>query len=108
MSVVFSVDIHCLGSGKAKEGKCQKLKPSSKEYDLCEVRFAASAPQVLLLERQLGSSIVCFFSAVAQVAAAAAAYLEGQEPFCAFFIVGMSEMLLVLLGFQQVRSRCFL
>ena len=103
VSVVFSVNIHCHGSGKAKEGKCQKLKPSFEDYGLCEVRFAASAPQVWLLERLLGSSIVCFFSAVAQVAAAAAAYLEGQELFCVFFIfcliiVSMSEMLLVLLG----------
>ena len=40
LSVVFSVDIHCLGSGQAKEGKCQKLKPSFEENDLCEVRFA--------------------------------------------------------------------
>ena len=103
VSVVFSVDIHCPGTGKAKEGKCQKLKPSFEDYDLCEVRFAVSAPQVWLLERQLGSSIVCFFSAVVQVAAAAAAYLDGQEPFCVFFlvylsIVGMLEMLPLLLG----------
>ena len=103
VSVVFSVDVHCPGAGKAKEGKCQKLKPSFEDYDLCEVRFADSAPQVWLLGRQLGSSIVNFISAVAQVAAAAAAYLDGQEPFSAFFlvyltIVGMLVMLPLLLG----------
>ena len=58
VSVVFSVDVHCPGAGKAKEGKCQKLKPSFEDYDLCEARFAFSVPQVWLLERQLGSSIV--------------------------------------------------
>ena len=87
VSVVFSVDVHSTGAGKAKEGKCQKLKPSFEDYDLCEVRFADSAPQVWLLGRQLGSSIVNFFSAVAQVAAAAAAHLDGQEPFSVFFLV---------------------
>ena len=87
VSVVFTVDVHCPGAGKAKEGKCQKLKPSFEDYDLCEVRLAVSVPQVWLLQRQLGSSIVCFFSAVAQVAAAAAAYLDGLEPFCVFFLV---------------------
>ena len=48
VSVVFSVDVHSTGAGKAKEGKCQKLKPSFEDYDLCEVRFADSAPQVWL------------------------------------------------------------
>ena len=43
VSVVFSVDVHSTGAGKAKEGKCQKLKPSFEDYDLCEVRFADSA-----------------------------------------------------------------
>ena len=103
VSVDVTVDVHCPGAGKAKEGKCQKLKPSFEDYDLCEVRFAVSVPQVWLLERQLGSSIVCFFSAVAQVAAAAAANLDWLEPFCVFFlvyltIVDMSEMLPLLLG----------
>ena len=103
VSVVFSVDVHSTGAGKAKEGKCQKLKPSFEDYDLCDVRFADSAPQVWLLGRQLGSRIVNFFSAVAQVAVAAAAYLDGQEPFSVFFlvyltIVCMSVMLPLLLG----------
>ena len=94
VSVVFSVDIHCWCAGKAKEGKCQKLKPSFEDYDLCEVRFAVSVPQVWLLERQLGSSIVRFFSAVAQVAAAAAAYLDGLEPLCVFFLLGVLASLI--------------
>ena len=104
VSVVFSVDVHSTGAGKAKEGKCQKLKPSFEDYDLCEVRFADSAPQVWLRGRQLGSSIVKFFSAVAQVAAAsAAAYHDGLEPVRVFFlyyliIVGMLMMLPLLLG----------
>ena len=69
VSVVFSVDVHCPAAGKAMEGKCQKLKPSFEDYDLREVRFADSAPKFWLLGRQLGSSIVNFISAVAQVAA---------------------------------------
>ena len=104
VSVVFSVDVHSTGAGKAKEGQCQKLKPSFEDYDLCEVRFADSAPQVWLRGRQLGSSIVNFVSAVAQVAAAsAAAYHDGLEPVRVFFlyyltIVGMLMMLPLLLG----------
>ena len=105
MFVVFSVGIHCPGSGKAKEGKCQKLKPSFEEHVLVEVRFADSAPRVWLLERQLGSSSVCFFSAVSQFAAAAAAHIEGQEPFRVFFrynwiVAGVPETLPVMLGFS--------
>ena len=104
--VVFSVGIHCPGSGKAKEGKCQKLKPSFEEHVLSEVRFADSAPRVWLLERQLGSGSVCFFSAAAHfAAAAAAAHIEGQEPFRVFFtynwiVAGVPETLPVLLGFS--------
>ena len=94
VSVLFSVDIHSWCAGKAKEGKCQKLKPSLEDYDLCEVRFAVSVPQVWLLERQLGSSIVRFFSAVAQVAAAAAAYFDGLEPLCVFFLLGVLASLI--------------
>ena len=70
---------------------------------ICVKSVLPTLSQVWLLGRQLGSSIVNFFSAVAQVAAAAAAYLDGQEPLSVIFlvyliIVGMLVMLLLLLG----------
>ena len=54
VSVVFSVDIHYLGSGKAKEGKCQKPKPSFEEYDLCEGAAAWKQHRLLLLSSCTG------------------------------------------------------
>ena len=89
--VVFSVGILCPGSGKAKEGKCQKLKPSVEENELSEVRFDESSPQVWLLDQQLGSSSVCFFSAGAQLLQVFSTSI--------WFIVGVPSTLLVLLGF---------